>query len=332
MAKPLVFISHISEEKEIAVALKNLVESSFLDMIDVFVSSDPTSLKMGRQWLNEIEQALRVCAIEIILASPESVKRPWINFEGGSGWIRGIHVIPLCHSGMTPGKLPQPLAALQSAIATDKRQLGAIFPVLAEAIGCSLPQVDLAPFISAVQKFESDSHEIAALKATTPVALTDGLSPHELATLIEIAEQTNSPADPIAIYALRDALEKAGYRGVAVSLALKVLGRKSLVETAIIVRPTYGDTEEYPGVKLTDDGWNWLDANQDKLVLKVEAVAEKPVTTGYSGDDIPFWIWPNAAGAPRNAYCELTDQSPLYVAIGVVGGDFYGVGHQRERG
>ncbi len=51
MQKKLVFISHITEEKEIAQALKSLVESTFLHMIEVFVSSDPTSIKLGRQWL-----------------------------------------------------------------------------------------------------------------------------------------------------------------------------------------------------------------------------------------------------------------------------------------
>jgi hypothetical protein len=47
MPKPLVFISHITEEKDIAGALKVLVESAFLGMIEVFVSSDPTSIRLG---------------------------------------------------------------------------------------------------------------------------------------------------------------------------------------------------------------------------------------------------------------------------------------------
>src|SRR5579864_4609627 len=144
MQKPLIFISHISEEKDLAIALKKLVESAFLNMIDVFVSSDPTSIKLGRKWLNEITEALKTCAVEIILASPESVKRPWINFEGGCAWIRDIPVIPLCHSEMVPMKLPPPLNSLQAATATEESQLQQIFPLLAEAIGCSLPAISFA--------------------------------------------------------------------------------------------------------------------------------------------------------------------------------------------
>jgi hypothetical protein len=49
MQKPLIFISHITEEREIAFALKQLIEASFLGMMEVFVSSDPTSIELGRR-------------------------------------------------------------------------------------------------------------------------------------------------------------------------------------------------------------------------------------------------------------------------------------------
>jgi hypothetical protein len=47
MSKPLVFISHIIEEKKVAIAFKELIESSFLGMIDLFVSSDDASIRLG---------------------------------------------------------------------------------------------------------------------------------------------------------------------------------------------------------------------------------------------------------------------------------------------
>lgn len=108
-AKTLVFISHITPEKEVAIAFKELIEESFLNMIEVFVSSDGESINMGQRWLESITVALKKCSIEIVLCSPQSVQRPWINFEAGAAWIRDIPVIPLCHSGMEPSKLPVPL-------------------------------------------------------------------------------------------------------------------------------------------------------------------------------------------------------------------------------
>jgi TIR domain len=81
MSKSIVFISHITEEKPIAIAFKDLIETSFLGMIDVFVSSDENSISTGQRWLDNITTALKECSIEIILCSPKSVSRPWINFE-----------------------------------------------------------------------------------------------------------------------------------------------------------------------------------------------------------------------------------------------------------
>ncbi len=153
-SKPLVFISHITEEKEIAVAFKVLIESSFLGMLDVFVSSDDDSIHMGQKWLDRISSGLKTCAIEIVLCSPKSILRPWINFEAGAGWVRDIPVIPLCHSGIEPAKLPMPLNLLQAAKANEVSSLKLILPVLAQAIGAKTPNIDFSEFVSKVAEFE----------------------------------------------------------------------------------------------------------------------------------------------------------------------------------
>jgi hypothetical protein len=154
MPKSVVFISHITAEAEIAVEFKALIEQHFLGLIDVFVSSDGASIKMGQRWLQDISDALENCAVEIVICSPESVKRPWINFEAGAGWVRGIPVIPLCHSGMEPSALPIPLNLLQAAKATDVSALNLVFPVLATALGANAPSVDFTAFIQKVSDFE----------------------------------------------------------------------------------------------------------------------------------------------------------------------------------
>jgi len=155
MNKPLVFISHISEEKEVAISFKELIETSYLGMINVFVSSDHSSVPLGQKWLEDITIALKNCVVEIVICSPQSVTRPWINFEAGAGWVRDIPVIPLCHSGMEPPNLPLPLNLLQAAKATENSSLKLILPVLDKAIGSQTPSVDFTNFISKVKDFES---------------------------------------------------------------------------------------------------------------------------------------------------------------------------------
>lgn len=183
MKRKLVFISHITPEKEIAIAFKSLISNAFLGMIDVFVSSDPESIGMGGRWLDDITDGLKRAAAEIVFASPVSVARPWINFEAGAGWVRKIPVIPICHSGMTPGNLTPPLSNLQAATASKPNELANVFLRLAKTLECQLPSVDFDEFINVVRAYEDTSRKIdeAERKSLTPEI--GGLREYELATL-----------------------------------------------------------------------------------------------------------------------------------------------------
>ena len=156
MDKPIIFISHITEEKELALELKQLLEEKFLGMIEIFVSSDEESIALGTRWLDNISNALGSCAIELILCSPQSVKRPWINFEAGAGWVRNISVVPLCHSGMEPSKLPIPLNLLQAIRLSEVSGLKLLLPLIANAIGSAEPKVDFSDFVNKVKNFEDN--------------------------------------------------------------------------------------------------------------------------------------------------------------------------------
>ncbi|WP_415328600.1 toll/interleukin-1 receptor domain-containing protein [Clostridium perfringens] len=156
MNKPIIFISHITEEKELALEIKALLEESFLGMMDIFVSSDDTSISAGTRWLDNISSSLGNCSIELILCSPKSVKRPWINFEAGAGWVRNIPVVPLCHSGMEPNNLPIPLNLLQAIKLSEISGLKLLLPLLSSSIGSKEPNVDFCDFVNKVKDFEEN--------------------------------------------------------------------------------------------------------------------------------------------------------------------------------
>ena len=67
MDKPTIFISHITEEKEIAIALKEFIEKKFLKTVDVFVSSHEESIKLGDDWLNNIKKSMKDCKLTIVI-------------------------------------------------------------------------------------------------------------------------------------------------------------------------------------------------------------------------------------------------------------------------
>jgi TIR domain len=145
VTRQLIFLSHIHEEKALALAVKEALEDEFSGFVDVFVSSDGTSIPAGANFLKRIEDGLVACIGAIYLISPTSVKRHWVSFELGAVWVRNaislrdgkpeIPTLPMCHSGMSPGALPAPLNNLNAIVANQASQLEFAFRSLQAAVG-----------------------------------------------------------------------------------------------------------------------------------------------------------------------------------------------------
>ena len=152
--KPILFISHISEEKEAASLLKDFFERVFLGAIEVFVSSNEKSITYGARWLDRITNALQSCDIMLVLCSAKSVQRPWINFETGFGSARGVEVIPVCYAGQDKGQLPAPLSFYQGLNLRDAGVLELLLEQIAEKINMHCPQADCAALAEQIGKIE----------------------------------------------------------------------------------------------------------------------------------------------------------------------------------
>jgi len=140
--KKRLFISHISEERKIAEGIKIALSRDFLGLVNVFVSSDTESISAGEEWLLSVEKALRDCTIFIILCSPESIRRPWINFETGAAWMRDIPIIPVCHSGLLPHDLRMPLSLKQGISLNDGDGLQRLYARVAKVLAFDTPRQD----------------------------------------------------------------------------------------------------------------------------------------------------------------------------------------------
>ena len=149
-----IFISHTSTETKLAQHLKERLESDFLGALQVFVSSDQTSIGAGTKWLDEVEKALKSAALHLVLCSDESVGRPWVNFEAGAAWLRGVPVIPVCHSGMTPTGLPVPLILLEAIEAHQEDDLRKLYAAASSALQMTVPRIDFAALSAEVRDIE----------------------------------------------------------------------------------------------------------------------------------------------------------------------------------
>lgn len=154
MEKPIIFISHITEEKELAFHIKDYIENAFLGYAQVFVSSHGDSISAGDRWLQKVDDALKTCVMELILCSPSSVTRPWIQFEAGAAWGRGIPIIPLCHSGATPSTNPVPLSELQGVLINQQPGIRKMTDSIARTLELRSPQSDVDSLLNDILAFE----------------------------------------------------------------------------------------------------------------------------------------------------------------------------------
>lgn len=161
-----IFISHITQENRIACILKELIEEKFLDTVSVFVSSHEDGLKMGTDWMSTIKKSMEDCQILIVVCSPLSIKRPWINFEAGAGWIKGIPVIPMCHSGLTPSELPVPLNSFQGGNLGNIEDIKRVFSRIAEVFGMKAPKLNSQEIDASIKTVEYEIEHSIIVKNT----------------------------------------------------------------------------------------------------------------------------------------------------------------------
>lgn len=159
------FISHISEHESIAQKLKDFLTSVFGENIHVFVAGDPDSIPFSKKWYDEIKSGIENCDLMIILCTPDSVKRPWINFEAGAAEIKNKNIGPVCFGGLSPGSLPSPLNYIQGQAmncgeATRfKVYFDNLQKTIADQVGCQIMVKDvlLSEFYQALSSTSSPS-------------------------------------------------------------------------------------------------------------------------------------------------------------------------------
>lgn len=150
-----VFISHIGTEAPVALRFKELIRQSFGGDLRVFVSSDYESIQSGEEWYRKILDSVQAAKVVIVLISPESVDRPWINFEAGIGVGSNCKVFPVAIRGFRLNDLRPPLQALHARNIHDPNSVEAILRDVGYAVGRTANEIDTESFARDIQRIES---------------------------------------------------------------------------------------------------------------------------------------------------------------------------------
>lgn len=257
---PRIFISHATEDKEIAKILKErLVQTAHPFPISVFVSSD-NGIDCGANPTKAIKNAAVASDVMISLLTPCSILKPWILFEAGCAWGRGITVLPIYFGGLTPSQLPGPIQAnFQAKKAEDPNEISNMLRALGETTGIHFA-LDCGSLAAEFQKATGANPARdgnAGLRDTTQPIANDGGKIRSCPTRSELEWLnlflklgTNSMKMLAILY--RNQSEPQ-------SLPDDSCVRK-LVHTGFIYQPPYCGPEEY---ELTPDFLSFLNLHAD---------------------------------------------------------------------
>ena len=122
-----VFVSHSSQESELAAYIANWFENTSSKKIKCFCSSRPDDLPPGEDWLKEIHDRSKGSNFCLLLISPESSKSDWIYYEAGLvfGANSKNKVIPVLYGGMGMTNLSKTLRHIQVLSLQDEAQFDA---------------------------------------------------------------------------------------------------------------------------------------------------------------------------------------------------------------
>jgi hypothetical protein len=156
MSKLRVFVSHLTVEAKFADLLQSCLRRDFIGLLELFISSDATSIPVGTDWLEKLLAGLRAAELQFVICSPDSVRMPWLNYESGAARVRGVEVIPLCHSGIVPDQLPVPLCMSEGVVLTEAAGLRKLYTRIAEILSSDVPDVSFDGYAAQFRELEAD--------------------------------------------------------------------------------------------------------------------------------------------------------------------------------
>lgn len=111
--KPIVFLSHSSQDKSQLASLKALLDEKAAGAIEFFLSSDGESIRLGHNWVARISDALDKAQLMFVFLSQRSADSKWIHFEAGHAFSKKVQVVPVCLPGMSLRLVTPPISLLQ---------------------------------------------------------------------------------------------------------------------------------------------------------------------------------------------------------------------------
>lgn len=243
-------------DKRFADIYKPAIEAAGLEAYRV--DKDPSVLVP----IDAIEEGIRkadVCLADITADNPN------VWYELGFAFASRRPVVMVCSEERTGKKYPFDI------------QHRSIIPYLADAPSdFDKLRENLTVRIKALlQKGET----LQKLAEADPVAPVEGLSQAEIVVLAVIAGSSFLPLNAVPVYGAKRDAERAGITNMGFNIGVRRLVSKAFIELTELWDEQSG--EPYDGVRVTDSGWAWIDANESRFVLHRSLKADSADDTAF---------------------------------------------------
>ncbi len=127
--KNVVFFSHTSKDRDLVLAIKDIIDQATENQLSIFMSSDGQSIPFGTNWVHKVEEGLSSTSLMFVMITEQSVQSGWVYFEAGFAYSKKIKVVPI-GLGFDVSMLKSPLNLLQGFNVTSCDGLNNIISVI----------------------------------------------------------------------------------------------------------------------------------------------------------------------------------------------------------
>lgn len=213
--------------------------------------------------IDSIETGIRdaaVCLADITTDNPN------VWYELGFAFASGRPVVMICSDERTGKKYPFDIQ--HRTIIEYKAHSPSDFIALRSKI------------TNRIKALITKTEALRVIAASEQVAPVQGLTQPELAVIATVAGSVILPGEGVAAHSAKRDVERAGFTPVGFSVGVQRLLGKKFIELREVP-----DEEgwNYQQIVITTQGWDWIEHNEDKFMLRRPA-PEKTFDTG----DVPF--------------------------------------------
>jgi hypothetical protein len=214
--------------------------------------------------IEAIEEGIRdavICLADITTDNPN------VWYELGYAFAAGKAVIMVCSDERKDARYPFDIQ--HRIVVGYKSESSRDFEQLKEQIK------------QRIQALMKKGERLRELAESDPIAPREGLSQPELAVLATLAGDAVFPDSTTSFYSVKHDVERADFTSLGFCLGFRRLLKKRFIESTEELDEHQG--EPYPAARLTQAGWEWIEANEGMLSLKKGI----PAANEFD-EDIPF--------------------------------------------